>query len=75
MKCGSWQQKVINFNYMVEINLMDEYKSATEKLKCLLDCSKIMNDVLQFTQDEPASADTTVPIMIRILLLARPRRL
>jgi hypothetical protein len=54
---------------------MDEFKSAPEKLKCLLTCTKIMNDVLNFTQDEPASADTTVPIMIKILLIAKPKRL
>ena len=54
---------------------MDDVKTASEKLNCLLNCTKIMNEVLHFTQDEPASADTTVPIMIKVLLIAKPKRL
>ena len=54
---------------------MDIYKTASEKLDCLLNCTKIMTDVLKLASDEPASADTTVPIMIKILLKAKPKRL
>lgn len=70
MNCGNWLHQVYIEIANIEINCMDDCKSASEKLDCLLGSTKIMSDVLQLTNDEAASADTTVPIMIKILLMA-----
>jgi hypothetical protein len=56
---------------------MDNSKTSIDKLDCLISCTKKMSDILKLTSinDEPASADTTLPIMIYILLKAVPQRL
>ena len=53
---------------------MDNAKTSLEKLDSMILCTKKMSDILKLTsvRDEAASADTTLPIMIYILLKAIP---
>ncbi|KAM3135380.1 hypothetical protein pb186bvf_012538 [Paramecium bursaria] len=56
---------------------MDNNKTAVSKLDSMIQCTKIMTDVLKLTalKDEATSADTMLPIMIYLLLKAAPQRL
>ena len=53
---------------------MDNARTALEKMDAMISCTKMMSDVLKLTsvKDEAASADTTLPIMIYIILRAAP---
>jgi len=53
---------------------MENARTAVEKLDAIVNCTKLMSDVLKLTsvKDEAASADTTLPIMIYILIRAAP---
>lgn len=53
---------------------MDNSRTAIEKMDAMIQCTKMMSDVLKLTsvKDEAASADTTLPIMIYIILKAAP---
>lgn len=53
---------------------MDNARTALEKMDAMIQCTKMMSDVLKLTsvKDEAASADTTLPIMIYIILRAAP---
>jgi len=59
---------------LIALLFMDNCKTAVSKLEAMIKCSKIMTDVLKLTslKDEPASADTTLPIIIYILIKAAP---
>lgn len=54
---------------------IDQFKTPSEKLECIHSCTQTMTNILMLTSDEAASADTTYPIMVYILLKACPRRL
>ncbi|CAK58383.1 unnamed protein product (macronuclear) [Paramecium tetraurelia] len=56
---------------------IDNCKTAVNKLEAMIQCSKIMNDVLKLTslKEEATSADTVLPILIYILIKAAPQRL
>lgn len=75
MKCGIQQLKVINiFLLFIALLNVDNCKTAVNKLEAMIQCSKIMNDVLKLTslKEEATSADTVVPILIYILIKAAP---
>jgi hypothetical protein len=60
-----------------ELLEIDQFKTPSEKLECIINCTQTMTNILSLTseKDEAASADTTYPIMVYILLKACPRRL
>ena len=60
-----------------ELSEIDQFKTPSEKLECIPNCTQTMTNILSLTsdKDEAASADTTYPIMVYILLRACPRRL
>jgi hypothetical protein len=56
--------------YIIDLN---QYRSAREKLNCLVSCSKMLFDALKESRSgAPASADEFLPALIYIILHANP---
>lgn len=62
-------------NFLTDLNLIDKAKTAPEKMGVLLKTTDIVADILKNSSKEATSADTIFPIMISIILRAKPKRL
>lgn len=64
-----------------ELRSVDDYKSPHDKLVCILNASRVINDVLKLALEDsgargrPLSADDFLPILIFSVLRANPTRL
>ncbi|EGR27560.1 rab guanine nucleotide exchange factor 1, putative [Ichthyophthirius multifiliis] len=56
---------------------MDIKQTPSQKLECLLECTKTMTEILKLSSnnDEAASADVTLPNLIYILIKSKPKRI
>lgn len=56
---------------------MDMKKSPESKLKCLMECTKVIAEFLKLSslKDEAASADLTLPNLIYVLIKSKPKRI
>ena len=56
---------------------LDKMKTASEKLTCIVDCSKMLikSYSLVGSSDSPVSAEDIYPIVVNVLIKAAPRRL
>lgn len=59
------------------MNQIDNRLTPLEKLECMVECFKIITQVLELasTKEGSGGADVTLPIMIYVLLKACPRRI
>jgi len=61
-----------------ELRRMDQYKAPRDKLVCILNACRVINDVLRRSRADhgrPLSADDFLPLLIYSLLKANPPRL
>jgi len=56
---------------------MDNRLTPIDKLDCMIECFKIITQVLELasTKEGAGGADETLPIVIYVLLKAQPKRL
>eukprot|EP00742_Colponemidia_sp_Colp-10_P010249 GILJ01011247.1.p1 GENE.GILJ01011247.1~~GILJ01011247.1.p1 ORF type:complete len:1177 (-),score=184.84 GILJ01011247.1:43-3066(-) len=56
---------------------MDRYKSPSEKLQCIVECCRIVMNLLELccSRDDPPGADVSFPILIYVIIKANPPRL
>eukprot|EP00040_Diaphanoeca_grandis_P034695 m.216372 g.216372 ORF g.216372 m.216372 type:complete len:475 (-) comp33207_c3_seq1:448-1872(-) len=57
-----------------ELCKMDTYKAPRDKMVCVLNCCKIINNILQSHKEE-AGADEFFPMLVYITLMAKPPNL
>eukprot|EP00026_Physarum_polycephalum_P001763 Phypoly_transcript_01765.p1 GENE.Phypoly_transcript_01765~~Phypoly_transcript_01765.p1 ORF type:complete len:1002 (+),score=110.49 Phypoly_transcript_01765:82-3087(+) len=58
-----------------EINLMDQQKTPSDKLTCILNCCKVIIFLLTTSGDSQAGADDFLPHLIYVLIKANPKNL
>jgi len=64
-----------------ELERVNTYKAPRDKLVCILNASRVINDVLKITMEDsgavgrPLSADDFLPLLIYSVLTAKPPRL
>lgn len=68
--------KSLSFKALV-FNMMDNRMTPLEKLECMVECFKIITQVLELASSKEGGggADDTLPILIYVMLRACPRRM
>jgi Vacuolar sorting protein 9 (VPS9) domain len=61
----------------IVFNMMDNRMTPLEKLECMVECFKIITQVLELAsaKEGGGGADDTLPILIYVMLRACPRRM
>merc|ERR1711937_811239 len=57
-----------------ELQKINTYKAPRDKLVCILDCCRVISNLLS-TTEEGAGADDFLPILIYVLIMAAPPQL
>jgi hypothetical protein len=56
---------------------MDKMKMASDKLKCIVECSEMLNRSLTLVdiKEGPVTAEDIFPVVVNVVIRAAPRRL
>eukprot|EP00038_Savillea_parva_P018022 m.22178 g.22178 ORF g.22178 m.22178 type:complete len:461 (-) comp3964_c0_seq1:246-1628(-) len=58
-----------------ELCRMDDYKAPRDKMICVLNCCKIINNILQLKAKKASGADEFFPMLVFVIISANPKNL
>lgn len=58
-----------------ELCRMDDYKAPRDKMVCVLNCCKIINNILQLKANKASGADEFFPMLVYVIISAKPLNL
>jgi hypothetical protein len=64
---------VLNPDNLLELKKINDYKAPRDKMICILNCCKVIYNLLNKANTQNPGADDFLPILIYVLLQANPK--